>query len=204
MSDTTQFASDVPKLLDAVREDLAQMARVKGARFPSIGGALDVFSLPGTWAVLLYRLSSTAHRHKGMRPLSRLIFFLNYVLFGLEIQPGAVIQPGFVVPHPSGAGIATGTRIGRRVMMLKTVSIGGSGNPRRPGHPVIGDDVVLMDSCKVFGPVHIGDRCILGANAIVDQDLDPDMFVFSSREPAVVKPLTSLGLEHHAEFHTSR
>jgi serine O-acetyltransferase len=204
MSATTGPVPDVPKLLDAVREDLAQMARVKGARFPSIGGAFDVLSLPGTWAVLLYRLASTAHHHKGMRPLSRLIFFVNYVLFGLEIQPGAIIQPGLVVPHPAGAGIATGTRMGKRVMMLKTVSVGGSGNPRRPGHPVIGDDVVLMDSCKVFGPVHIGDRCILGANAIVDKDLEPDMFVFASREPPVVKPLASLGLEGHAEAHALR
>jgi len=190
-------STEVPRLSAAVREDLAHMARLKGARFPSIGGAVDILSLPGTWAVLLYRLASAAH-HKGIRPVSRLISFANYVLFGVEIQTGAIIQPGLVVPHPVGVGIASGTRIGKRSMVLKGVSIGGSGTPRRPGHAVIGDDVVLMDSAKVFGPIHIGDRCIVGAGAVVDEDLASDMVVIPRREQEV-KPLEVVGLGGHAE-----
>ncbi len=191
-------AAGVPKLLEALREDLAHMARLKGARFPSVGGAMDILSLPGTWAVILYRLANTAH-HKGIRPLSRFLFFVNCVLFGAELYPSTVIQPGLVVPHPFGIGVGDGTRIGRRAMILGHVRLGGSGNPRRPGSPVLGDDVVLMDSCKVFGPVHVGQRCIVGTNAVVTRDIGPDMFVFGSRGADEVKPLALLGLEDHAQ-----
>ena len=188
----------VPSLGDAIRGDLAQMARIKECRYPSIGGAVDILSIPGTWAVIIFRLASTAH-HKGIRPLSRFLFFLNTVLFGAELHPGAVVQPGLVIPHPVGMGFASGCRIGERALLLRHTAMGGAGNPKRPGQPSLGDDVTLLDSAKVLGPVHVGDRSMVGTNAVVVDDVPEDTFVYGARKSDVMRPLAEMGLGERAE-----
>jgi len=198
LKDGSHHEMGVPTLREAIRGDLEQMAKVKEARLPSIGGYLDILSIPGTWAVLLFRLSSTAH-HKGIRPLSRLLFFATTVLFGAELHPGAVVQPGLVIPHPVGMGFASGCRIGRRALFLRATAMGGAGNPKRPGQPLLGDDVTLLDSAKVFGPVRVGDRSIIGTDAVVVDDVPPDTFVYGARKSDVMRPLAEMGLGEQAE-----
>jgi serine O-acetyltransferase len=187
-----------PPLRQAIRGDLEHMAEVKGARFPSVGGLIDILSIPGTWAVIIFRLASTAH-HKGIRPLSRFLFFVNSVLFGCELHPGAIVQPGLVIPHPVGMGFASGCRIGHRAQFLRATAMGGAGNPKRPGQPVLGDDVTLLDSARVFGPVHVGDRSIIGTGAVVVDDVPADMFVYGARKSDVMRPLAEMGLGKQAE-----
>jgi serine O-acetyltransferase len=184
---------EIPSLKEAVRGDLLEMARRKECRFPSVVGAIDIFSIPGTWAVILFRLASTAH-HKGLRPLSRFLFFVNSVVFGAEMHPGAIVQPGLVVPHPAGMGFSSGLRIGKRVLLLRNTAMGGAGNPKRPGQPTLGDDVMVMDSATVLGPVHIGDRTIIGAGALVSDDVPSDMFVIGVRKSSEMRPLSEMGL----------
>jgi serine O-acetyltransferase len=192
------FEREVPPLGVAIRGDLAQTAKMKECEFPSIGGAIDILSLPGTWAVIIFRLASTAH-HKGLRPVSRLLFFVNAVLFGCELHAGAIVQPGLVVPHPVGMGFATGCRIGERAMLMRHTAMGAAGNPKRPGVPSLGDDVVLLDSAKVLGPVHVGDRSMIGTNAVVVDDIPADMFVYGVRKSDTMRPLAEMGLGEQAE-----
>jgi serine O-acetyltransferase len=188
----------VPGLWEAIRGDLRHTAKIKEARLRSVVGLLDVLALPGTWSVLIFRLASTAH-HRGLRPLSRLLFFLNVVVFGAELHPGAIVQPGLVVPHPVGMGFASGCRIGRRALLLRHSAMGGAGNPKRPGQPTLGDDVVLMDSARVLGPVTVGDRSIIGASALVTDDVPPDVFVYGVRKSEEFRPLADMGLGAKAE-----
>jgi serine O-acetyltransferase len=187
-----------PTLLAALRGDLQEMATLKGTRYPSLGGLLDVLTIPGTWAVILFRLASTAH-HRGLRPLSRFFFFLDVVMFGAELHPGAIVQPGLVIPHSVGVGVGGGCRIGHRVKLFRAVGLGGAGNPKRPGQPTLGDDVIVLDGAKVFGPTHVGDRSIIGASAVVAGDVPPDMFVYGVRKSDRVRPLAEIGLGERAE-----
>jgi len=185
-----------PPFWSGVRADLAEMAKVKGTPYPSAAGLVDVLSLPGTWAVILWRLANLLYERK-LRPLSRMVYFLNIVIFGAELQPGSIVGPGMVMPHPVGMGVATSTVLGSRVRLMRSLAIGGSGDPKRPGHPRIGDDVWIMDGGKVFGPVTVGDRTILGTNAIISQDVPADMFVYGARRSDVMRPLAELGLADH-------
>lgn len=191
-----------PRFLDAVRTDLAEMAKAKGTPYPSVAGLFDVLSLPGMWCVLFWR-AANAFYFSGLRPLSRVVSFLNIVCFGAELHSGAIVAPGVVIPHPVGVGVARGTVIGHRVRIMRAVAMGGSGNPERPGHPVLGDDVWVMDGAKVFGPVVIGDRSIIGTSAVIADDIPPDMFVYGARKSDVMRPLADLGLADHAGSLTS-
>ena len=53
------------------------MAELKGVRFPSLAGFLDLQTLPGVWATIMFRVADRAHR-LGLRPISRLRAFANF------------------------------------------------------------------------------------------------------------------------------
>lgn len=182
--------------LAAVRADMAELARTKQVPYPSVKARIDVAMLPGFWAVLLWRVANLLH-DAGLRPFSRLTYLLNLMLFGADLHPGSTVGAGFVLPHPVGVAIASGTVIGARCNVLGRVAIGGSGNPRRAGHPVIGEDVWIMDSATVFGPLTIGDRTMIGAGAIVGDDVPADMFVHGPRRSVEFTPLAELDMLDH-------
>jgi serine O-acetyltransferase len=153
------------------------MAELKGARYPSCAGLLDVLSLPGTWAGLLARVATSLH-NRGLRPLSRLVYFANCVTFGCEIQPGARIGPGLAIAHPIGVSIASGARLGRDLRLMGGVKIGGnaSEDPAHDGHPVVGDQCWFMDGAKAFGPISIGDRTVIATSSVATRDLPSDVW----------------------------
>ena len=81
------------------------------------------------------------------------------------------------LPHElNGIIIAKGTRIGKNARIFHQVTIG---NDDKDGKnvPVIGDDVRIYPGAKIVGKVHIGDRCIIGANAVVVSDVPDDTLV---------------------------
>jgi serine O-acetyltransferase len=168
-----------------VWSDMASLAGMKQRPFPSLGGVADVLTLPGFWCVFLVRLANVCH-DRGLRPISRLSYFANVVLFGAEIHPGVDIGPGFAIAHPVAMGISGETRIGRNVRMTGACRIGGGGfeDRGRDGHPVIGDDCWLFDGAKAFGPVVIGPRTIVGQSAVVLRSVPGDAVVTGN--PATV------------------
>lgn len=179
-----------------VSSDMTELAKTKGTRFPSVGGYVDLLTLPGFWAVFLWRVANWLH-YAGVRPLSRLVYFFNLVLFGADLQAGGRVGPGAVMPHPVGVVVVSGVVIGARCRILGQARAGGGANPSKPGFPVIGNDVWLMDGCRLLGPVTIGDRTIIGASATVTDDVAADMFLFGPRPASFVRPLAEMGLEDH-------
>lgn len=177
---STQRRPANPPVLEALRADAAELAKVKGSVFRGPAAVLDVLTLPGFWAGALWRLGNALHE-RGLRPLSRLTYVLNMVLFSADLPAGAVVGPGLVMPHPVGVAMASDVVIGSRCRIMRGVGIGGSGKADEVGHPVIGDDVWLLDRASVFGPVTIGDRSVLGTSVIVNQDIAPGMLVLLSK-----------------------
>jgi len=164
-----------PGFREAVRGDFARIAAMKKTRYPSVYGLVDILGLPGTWAVLLFRIAVALHQ-RGLRPLSRLVYFLNGVLFTVDLIPTAVVQPGLALPHPHGVGMGD-VRIGRNVVLMGGVRLGTGalGDKDRDGWPVIGDDCFLLDGAKMFGPVEIGHDTVIGTNSVVTRDLPPNV-----------------------------
>ena len=151
--------------------DLAAAAEMVRAPFPGIKGLAIVLTLPGTWAVLTFRLAAACRRvHLGL--VGRLLAFGGVVAFGADLHPSADIGPGLAIMHPVGVTISR-CRVGRRLRVAGGITIGGGGfcDPRRDGFPTIGDGCWLFDGAKILGPVSVGDGCIVGANSLVRTDL---------------------------------
>lgn len=155
-------------LLGTIRADLESFAELRGKKLHSPLALLDVLFFPGVLAVLLFRLAGAFHRVR-LRPISRLLYILNLVLFGVDLAPSAEVGPGLALPHPNGVAIAPATRIGRKVRLFQQVSVGGVSyeDPTRDGFPTVGDECWIFAGAKVLGPIHIGDRAMVASNALV-------------------------------------
>jgi len=190
---------DEPGLLTTVQSDLAAVARLKGVKYPSVGGLADILMLPGTCAVLLFRVAHAFHR-AGLRPLSRIVYFLNVVLFGADLAPAACIGPGLVIAHPVCTGWGTDLVVGRNAILTGGVRFGTAATPDKNGHPVVGDDCFFLDAAKVLGGVTIGDGAVIAANALVLVDVPPRAIVVGQparvvrfRDPDEVVSVDSVG-----------
>jgi serine O-acetyltransferase len=139
----------------------------------------------GFQAVVLYRVAHWCHQRGWTYPAW---FFcrLNLALTGADIEFNAEIGPGMFISHPVGIVIGRGTRIGSRVTIFQGVTCGArSWRPEAiTRFPTIGDDCYLFAHATVLGPVRIGNQCVVGAHALVTQDL-PDRAV-ARGVPAVV------------------
>ena len=162
---------------------MGAFAKLKGTTLRSPLTVIDVLLHPGVMAVILYRLASFFHRWY-LRPISRLLYIVNYILFSCELTPSSHIGPGLAMPHPVGVGVSNNARLGRNVTVLGLVRIGGAWGTR--GQPVIGDECYLMDGAKVWGAVTIGDRAIIGGDSMVLKDIPPNM-VAAGRPARVIK-----------------
>ncbi len=97
---------------------------------------------------------------------------------GVEIHPGATIGRRFVVDHGTGTVIGEDSEIGDDCYFVQNVVLGareivtssdGRVRPRR--HPRIGSRVQIGGDVCVFGPVCVGDDCLIDPGARVTTDV---------------------------------
>ena len=95
-------------------------------------------------------------------PLARARLMRRGIRLGFTIPIG-VCGPGLALPHWGAIVISNHARIGRNARIHSGVNVGGTPHAA----PVVGDDCYLGPGAKVFGAVELGDRCVVGANAVV-------------------------------------
>lgn len=131
---------------------------------------------PGLHALWFYRLAHALWTRR-LYWLGRLVSHLGRWLTGIEIHPGAQIGPGFFVDHGMGVVIGETAEIGANVTLYHGVTLGGTSWKKEKRHPTLEDDVVVGAGAKVLGPIRIGARTRVGANAVVVKDVPADSVV---------------------------
>jgi serine O-acetyltransferase len=132
---------------------------------PSMG---RVLLRDGTTAMALYRAMRFCQRLR-LVPLAFFLHRMNACMGHAIIGRGAEFGPGFVILHSMGIVINSQVRGGRNVILEHGVTIGSE----KGRSPVLGDDVYVGAGAKIIGPVRIGSRVKIGANAVVTRDV-PD------------------------------
>jgi serine O-acetyltransferase len=99
--------------------------------------------------------------------LSVRFFFHSSIPYQVEIGPGVSFG------HRQGIMMGKRVKIGARCKIRHQVTIAGG----RGGGATIGDDVQIGAGAKIIGPVHIGNRARIGANAVVVKDVPDDATV---------------------------
>lgn len=127
------------------------------------------------WAVWLYRSGRRLDRRADGLAKSLLTklywqaFRLVETITGVSLPKSASIGPGLRIHHFGGIFIHPDAVIGANCTLRQGVTIG---NRHEGGAvPAIGNDVELGAYAQVLGRVAIGDRCRIGAMAVVLDDL---------------------------------
>ena len=142
------------------------------ARDPAARSRWEVLLYPGVLALGLHRVAHWLFRGE-LFLLARLVNHLSRFLTSIEIHPGAVIGRNFFIDH-GFVVIGESAEIGDDVTIYQHVTLGGT-NPANgiPGkrHPTISDGVIIGSGAQVLGPITVGARARIGANAVVTKDV---------------------------------
>ena len=142
------------------------------ARDPAARSRWEVLLYPGVWALAFHRV---AHALYGARLflLARVVNHLGRFLTAIDIHPGARIGRNFFIDH-GFVVIGETAEIGDDVTVYQNVTLGGT-DPANgiPGkrHPTIADGVIIGSGAQVLGPILVGERARIGANAVVTREV---------------------------------
>ena len=130
-------------------------------------------------AVLLYDsfvVTATSRIRQAARKwhvpgVNRALRLAQTALYGVEIGKDVQLGHGVYFVHTVGTVIGGDARIGDRVTFMGGNTVGTN---KDDGYPVIEDDVIVGAGARILGPVRIGARSVIGANAVVREDVPPD------------------------------
>jgi serine O-acetyltransferase len=144
------------------------------ARDPAPRSRWEILLYPGVWAVGFHRLAHWLYKGE-LYFLARFVNHLSRFLTAIDIHPGASIGGNFFIDH-GFVVIGETAVIGDNVTIYQQVTLGGT-NPTSGEagnrHPTIGHHVIIGSGAQVLGPIRVGDRARIGANAVVTKDV-PD------------------------------
>jgi serine O-acetyltransferase len=152
---------------------------------------LSAFS-PRFAPVVLIRIAQRCHA-KGFYRLAKMFSLINFLIFGLEVPARLQIGPGLVVPHTVGTILGAG-HIGENVTIYQQVTLGAKladFEYDETQRPHVEDGALITAGAKVIGPVRIGRGAVVGANAVVLEDV-PD-YHLAVGVPARNSPLPACG-----------
>jgi serine O-acetyltransferase len=132
----------------------------------------------GLWVMAIYRFGAWRYRFKSRMvraPLSLLYKILRttgQVLTGIELHCETVIGRRFKIEHFGDIIISGDAVFGDDCLIRNGVTVGVRATGVR-GAPVFGDRVDVGAGAKILGAIKIGNDVVIGANAVVLEDV-PD------------------------------
>lgn len=142
------------------------------ARDPAPRSRAEILLYPGVWALFYHRI---AHRLFSWRLffLARLVNHWSRFLTAIDIHPGAKIGRNLFIDHGFTV-IGETAEIGNNVTIYQCVTLGGTNPANGKGgkrHPTICDNVIIGSGAQIIGPITVGERARVGANAVVTDDV---------------------------------
>ncbi|MFA9199810.1 MAG: serine O-acetyltransferase EpsC [Cypionkella sp.] len=142
------------------------------ARDPAPHSRWEILTYPGVLALGFHRVAHWLYEAK-LFFLARLVNHFSRFLTAIDIHPGAEIGRNFFIDHGFTV-IGETVKIGDNVSIYQCVTLGGTNPANGIGgkrHPTIGDNVIIGSGAQVIGPITVGARARIGANAVVTDDV---------------------------------
>lgn len=156
-----------------IRDDIRFVQTKDPAATPGRHAVRIALFTAGLHALWLHRINHWLWQ-KNLKFLAQLGAFISKLLTRIEIHPGAKLGKQVFIDHGTGTVIGETAVVGNRVLIYHQVTLGWDGKPRKGRrHPIIKDDSEIGAGAKVLGPVTVGKKSKVGANAVVLNDV-PD------------------------------
>ena len=159
--DETPMLNGLIRYLDSVR-----------ARDPAPRSRWEILLYPGVLALGLHRVAHWLFEAK-LYFLARFVNHFSRFLTAIDIHPGAKIGKNLFIDHGFTV-IGETAVIGDDVTIYQCVTLGGTNPTNGIGgkrHPTIGDSVIIGSGAQVIGPITVGRRARIGANAVVTDEV---------------------------------
>lgn len=144
------------------------------ARDPAPRSRWEVLLYPGLWALALHRVAHTLFNAR-LYFLARAVNHFSRVFTSIDIHPGATIGRHLFIDHGFTV-IGETSLIGDNVTIYQCVTLGGTNPANGIGgkrHPTLSDGCIIGSGAQILGPIVVGRRARVGANAVVTEDV-PD------------------------------
>jgi len=167
-------------MFDNIRADYIAHGRNAGAQ--------------GFWVMCVYRYGRWRYR---IRPrlvrmpfslLYKILYKLIQIVTGIELPCEAIVGRNFVIDHFGGIVVSGFATFGDNCRIRNGVVVG-LRRIEKSYVPVIGNNVDIGVGAKLLGRIKIGDNSIIGANAVVLDDVPENSVAIGV--PAIIKPRRS-------------
>ncbi|MEO7247046.1 MAG: serine O-acetyltransferase EpsC [Novosphingobium sp.] len=142
------------------------------ARDPAPRSRWEVLLYPGVVAVGMHRVAHWLFEAR-MFFFARFINHLSRFFTAIDIHPGAKIGRHLFIDHGFTV-IGETSEIGDNVTIYQCVTLGGTNPTNGIGgkrHPTLCDNVIVGSGAQILGPIVVGQRARVGANAVVTDDV---------------------------------
>lgn len=142
------------------------------ARDPAPRSRWEILLYPGVLALGLHRIAHWLFQAE-LYFLARLVNHLSRMFTAIDIHPGAQIGRNFFIDH-GFVVIGETAVVGDDVTIYQGATLGGTNPTNGAGgkrHPTIGDGAIISLGAAILGPITIGPRARVGANAVVTRDV---------------------------------
>lgn len=157
-------------MLRTLQEDARHLAIAAGAPPGTRHVAATALTQDSYLILVLWRMRCGARRWR-LPGVNHLLRRLQTVIFGIELGNDITLGRGVFFVHPIGIVVGGQARVGDRVRFMGSNTVG---TAKDNGCPVVEDDAVLGAGARVLGPVTVGARAVIGANAVVLTDIPAD------------------------------
>ena len=142
------------------------------ARDPAPRSRWEVLLYPGFWAVFFHKIAHGLFKAR-LFFLARAVNHFSRFVTAIDIHPGATIGRHLFIDHGFTV-IGETADIGDNVTIYQCVTLGGTNPANGVGgkrHPTLCDNVIVGSGAQILGPITVGQRARVGANAVVTEDV---------------------------------
>lgn len=153
-----------------IRNDLQMIS--KGSKKKAIA---TILTNPCFHSVVLFRISSFFY-HKHLSPIAKLVWYINRLMFSVDIDYRADIAGGFALVHGLGTVIGHEVISKGKLVVYQQVTIGGNqgrtmdlGDGMIISQPFFEDDVKVYSGASIYGPVYLKSGSVIKAGSVVTE-----------------------------------
>ncbi len=169
-----------------IESDLLRYGRKTSFGLGAFFRIMFVESTPGMKFSVIFRL---AQHYRRKNKLLFYIFFLwlrriKY-RYGFDISYRTRIGKGLYIGHFGGIVIHGDAVLGENCNLSQGMTIGVLNRGKHAGIPVIGDRVFFGPNCVVLGGIKVGNDVLIGANAVVLEDVADHSVIAAPRAEVI-------------------
>ena len=175
----SSFMRQIPIVYEKLLKDV--QAIVNGD--PAAKSEYEVIrAYPGFYAIAFYRLANVLYKLE-VPLLPRVLTEFAHSRTGIDIHPGAEIEPYFFIDHGTGTTIGETAIIGENVKLYQGVTLGALSVTKDQAqvkrHPTIEDNVIIYSGATILGgQTIIGHHSIIGGNVWITKSTLPYTTVY--------------------------